>query len=227
MFCGKCGSNVPEGAAICPVCGTPTGAAPIQGGPGKKAPNINFGIIGAVVGVIAVIVLVIVLLTSCGGPESVVEDYYDALFNGTGEDVYDASNVEAFFDLLVDAREWDDDDLEDVKENIIDGFNDYCDDRNDYCEDEYGDDWSLDIEITKTKELKNGDLRDYEDIIENYYDIEVEIEEGYTVKYKVTFEGEDGDDKDRGELDVLKINGKWVIANAVYWGYYYSDAYDY
>ncbi len=222
MFCGKCGSNVPEGAAVCPVCGTPTGAAPVQGGPGKK-PNINWGIIGAAVGVIAVIVLVIVLLTSCGGPESVVEDYYDALFNGTGEDVYDASNIEALFDLLVEEGEWDKDDLEDVRENIIDKYDDYCDDNRDDCEDEYGDDWTLDIEITKTKELKNSDLKDYEDTIENYYDIEVDIEEGFTVKFKYTLEGEDGDDKGRAEVDVLKINGKWVLADCLYWGYWYAD----
>jgi uncharacterized RDD family membrane protein YckC len=27
MFCSKCGANVPEGAAICPACGQPAGAA--------------------------------------------------------------------------------------------------------------------------------------------------------------------------------------------------------
>lgn len=227
MFCGKCGSNIPEGAAVCPACGNPTGVAPVQGGSPKKGfdlGSVNKGLIAAIIGVVVIIALVIVLLSSCGGsPEKTVENYIDASFNGTGEDVYDASNIEAFFDLLVKEGEWDKDDLEDVRENIIDSFDERNDDNRDDFEDEYGEDWSIDVEITKTKELKNSDLKDYEEILEEYYDIEVDIEEGYTVKVKITIEGEDGDDKERGEFTVLKINGKWVLTNALYWGYYYAD----
>lgn len=154
--------------------------------------------------------------------KSIVEDFYDALRSGTGEDVYEASNVEAFFDLLIEEGEWDDDDFEGTVENIIDYYDDYCDDGRDKCKDEFGDDWSYEMEITESKELKVKDFNTYEELIEDYYDIEVDIEEGYIVTYKYTFEGEDGDYSSSGEFDVLKINGEWIIGSSLYWGSWYA-----
>lgn len=162
-------------------------------------------------------------LTACGDTcESVVEDFYDALRSGNGEDVYEASNVEAFFDLLVEDGEWDDDDFETTVENIIDYYDDYCDDGRDKCKDNFGDDWSYIMEITETKELTNKEIMFYEDLIEQYYDIDVDIEEGYTVTYNYTFEGEDGDYSSSGEFEVLKINGELVIESSLYWGSWYA-----
>lgn len=154
--------------------------------------------------------------------ERIVEDFYDALRSGNGEDVYEASNIEAFFDLLIEEGEWDDEYLEDTKENIIDYYDDYCDDGRDKCEDEFGDGWSYDMEITEVKELTNEEIEFYEELIEEYYDIEVDIEEGYIVTYKYKFEGEDGDYSSSGEFKVLKINGELVIESSLYWGSWYA-----
>ena len=40
MFCGNCGNQVPEGANVCPNCGTPLAGAPVQ----QAAPqaDVNF-----------------------------------------------------------------------------------------------------------------------------------------------------------------------------------------
>lgn len=219
MFCGKCGTNIPNGAVVCPTCGNPTGVQ-------KKKPVVGKKLIVAVIALAAVIALVIVLLNSCGGsntPEGVVEDYWDALVSGDGEKVYEVSNIEALFDIVVDEGEWDKDDLEDVRDELIDYYDDYCDELHDTYEYAYGDDWTLDIKIKKTTELKNSDLRDYEETIEYYFDVEVEIDEGYSIKYTGCFDGEDDSDKYNGESVVLKINGKWVISNVLYRSYYYVD----
>ena len=40
MFCGNCGNQVPEGANVCPNCGTPVAGAPVQ----QAAPQQNVNI---------------------------------------------------------------------------------------------------------------------------------------------------------------------------------------
>ena len=98
MFCTKCGNQIPDGSAVCPICGAqfapqpapqaapqpvPQAApqqayAPVAPAPAPKAAKKSGGsklplIIGAVAAV-AVIAVVLVLLLS-GGPKSVVKDY--------------------------------------------------------------------------------------------------------------------------------------------------------
>lgn len=36
-FCNKCGSALPDGANVCPKCGTPVNAGPVNAGPAPKA----------------------------------------------------------------------------------------------------------------------------------------------------------------------------------------------
>ena len=40
MFCGNCGNQVPEGANVCPNCGTPVAGAPVQ--PEAPQADVNF-----------------------------------------------------------------------------------------------------------------------------------------------------------------------------------------
>lgn len=158
---------------------------------------------------LCVVMLFCVLsLTACGNNyESMVEDYITALYTGETEDFLNAMNYEAFWDILVDEGEWDEDDLEDAKDEFIDSWDKILEYYQAALEDEYGDDFDFDVEIMRSKELKNSELHDYEDSIEDNYDIEVEIDEGYSVKYKMTID----DESEKGEVTVVKINGEWVI----------------
>ncbi len=206
MFCGKCGNNVPDGAVVCPACGAPTRAAPA---PGAKKPNKN--LIAAIVGVV-VIALVIVLISSCGGsPESMAEDYFDALYGGTGEDMWDAVNMDAFMDLLIEAGEIDEDEADDVKDYEIESNDQLCEWYQDACEEAYGRDWSYEIEVTKVKDLSNSKLRDLESFI-NGEDTDFEVTEGVAVTVMVTVTG-DGDEDDHFErftLNFYKVDGEWI-----------------
>lgn len=209
MFCGKCGTNIPEGGVVCPACGTPTGAAPAQGA-SKKAPN--KGLLVAIVGVVAVIALVVILIASCGGndPESMAEDYVNALLSGDGQDIYDAMNKDALLDIAVEVGEVDEDEAQETKEEAIENMDDVAEWRQEYMESLYGDDWSYELEVTKVKEMKASDLRDYEDDI-NEDDTDIEVEEGAYVTVKVTFEGEDDDGSDKYTVTLIKIDGEWMI----------------
>ena len=207
MFCGKCGNNVPDGAVVCPACGAPTGAAPA---PGAKKPNKN--LIAGIVGVVVVIALVIVLISSCGGgsPESMAEDYFDALFSGTGEDMWDAVNMDAFMDLLIEAGEIDEDDADDAKDDIIGELDNMCEQRQDSCEKRFGKDWDYEVEVTKVKDLKNSDLRSFENFI-NGDDTDFEVTEGVAVTVKVTFTGDKDDDFEKYTIEFYKVDGEWIM----------------
>ena len=207
MFCGKCGNNVPDGAVVCPACGAPTGAAPA---PGAKKPNKN--LIASIVGVVVVIALVIVLISSCGGgsPESRAEDLVDAVYGGSGEDVWDAVNMDAYLDILVESGMLDEDEVDDTKDDIINELDNMCERIQDSCEKQYGKDWDYEVEVTKVKDLKNSDLRYFENSI-NGDDTDFEVTEGVAVTVKVTVTGDEDDDFQKFPLEFYKVDGEWIM----------------
>ena len=207
MFCGKCGASVPDGAVVCPACGAPTGAAPT---PGSKKPSKK--LIAGIVGVVVLIALVIVLISFCGGgsPESMAEDYFDALFSGTGEDMWDAVNMDAFMDLLIEAGEIDEDDADDAKDDIIGELDNMCEQRQDSCEKRFGKDWDYEVEVTKVKDLKNSDLRSFENFI-NGDDTDFEVTEGVAVTVKVTLTGDEDDFVEKFTIIFYKVDGEWIV----------------
>lgn len=216
MFCGKCGNNVPDGAAVCPACGAPTVAAPA---PGAKKPNKN--LIAGIVGVVVVIALVIVLISSCGGgsPESMAEDLADAIFSGSGEDVWDAVNMDAYLDLAIEADVIDEDEADDQKDEAIDEFDNLCELLQDACEEQYGKDWDYEVEVTKVKDLKNSDLRSFENSI-NGDDSDFEVTEGVAVSLKVSVSGDDDNEVLRPVFEFYKVDGEWIMDPSSLYNFY-------
>lgn len=207
MFCGKCGNNVPDGAVVCPACGAPTVAAPA---PGAKKPNKN--LIAGIVGVVVVIALVIVLISSCGGgsPESMAEDLADAIFSGSGEDVWDAINMDAYLDILVESGMLDEDEADDYKDDIIIELDNMCESSQDGFVLLFGKDWDYEVEVTKVKDLKNSDLRSFENSI-NGDDSDLEVTDGVSVSLKVSVSGDDDDVVLRPTFEFYKVDGEWII----------------
>ena len=170
-----------------------------------------------IVGVVAVIALVIVLITSCGGgsPESMAEDIYTAILEGDGDDLWDAMNTDAFIDILVDEGVIDEDDVDDIKDNCIDGFDDTCQDIQRECKNHFGKDFSYEIEVTKVKDLKNSDRRNSESMI-NGEDSDIEVTEGVAVTFKISLSGDD-DETSKETFNFYKINGEWIMAFIIYY----------
>ena len=215
MFCGKCGNNVPDGAVFCPACGAPTGAAPA---PGAKKPNKN--LIAAIVGVV-VIALVIVLISSCvaGSPESMAEDLVDAMFSGSGEDMWYAVNMDKYLDLLVESGQIYKDEADQIKDWKIDFYDSTCEWIQDACEEQYGKDWDYEVEVTKVKDLKNSDLRSFENSI-NGDDSDFEVTEGVAVTVKVTVTGDEDDDFEKYTFNFYKVDGEWIMDPSSLYNFY-------
>ena len=207
MFCGKCGNNVPDGAVVCPACGAHTGAAPA---PGAKKPNKN--LIAGIVGVVVVIALVIVLISSCvaGRPESMAEDLVDAMFSGSGEDMWYAVNMDKYLDLLVESGQIYKDEADQIKDWKIDFYDSTCEWIQDACEEQCGKDWSYEIEVPKVKELKNSDIHSFEKYINDDYS-DLEVTEGLAVTVKVTVTGDEGYDFQEYITEFSKVDGEWIM----------------
>ncbi len=159
-----------------------------------------------------VIALVIVLISSCGGgsPESMAEDLVDAVFSGNGEDLWDAVNMDAYLDLSIESGELDEDEADDAKDDIIGELDNMCEQRQDSCEKRFGKDWDYEVEVTKVKDLKNSDLRSFENFI-NGDDTDFEVTEGVAVTVKVTFTGDKDDDFEKYTIEFYKVDGEWIM----------------
>jgi len=112
MFCGKCGTQVENGARFCPSCGTPVEAQPaaqvnqyeayepaaasVQPTTGKYSHKL-VGAIACAVVVVIVIVGAILIFGGSGKPDTVTEKYLSALFDfNYGElNKYSAINMDA------------------------------------------------------------------------------------------------------------------------------------
>lgn len=99
MFCTKCGNQIPDGSAVCPICGAQLAApqpapqpvpqaapvAPVA--PAQKSKKVGGSklpiIIGAAAAVVVLVVVLVLLLS--GGPKSVVKKYLKL-----SEDIADA-----------------------------------------------------------------------------------------------------------------------------------------
>ncbi len=159
-----------------------------------------------------VIALVIVLISSCGGgsPESMAEDFVDALYGGNGEDLWDAVNMDAYLDLSIESGDLDEDDVDDEKDEVIGYCDSMCEWVQDACEEQYGKDWDYEIEVTKVKDLKNSDLRSFENNI-NDEDSDFEVTEGVSVTVKVTVTGDEDHDSQKYIFEFYKVDGEWIM----------------
>lgn len=159
------------------------------------------------------------LLTGCGydSAESLVEDYYTAVINGTsGEAVYNAANLDFIFDILLENGVKNEDELTSSKESYIASYDDFCaENRARYAED-FGEDWKFVVKEFYTEGLTDTRISNYEENFEQCYGLEIEIDDGCDIWFKAAYMGENGSDTAHYEAVVLKINGEWVLADTLY-----------
>ena len=124
--------------------------------------------------------------------------------------MWDAVNMDAYLDLSIESGELDEDEVDDVKDELIDDLDSTCEWLQDGCEEQYGKDWDYEVEVTKVKDLKNSDLRSFENSI-NGDDSDLEVTEGVAVTVKVTVTGDEDDDFEKYTFNFYKVDGEWIM----------------
>jgi hypothetical protein len=166
-----------------------------------------------------VVIIIVIILASClsGGYKDPVDDYIKAITKTDGN---------AMSECLPDAvNEYVEDEVMDSKYDSVDEYyEDILEDMLDVYELKYGDNVKMSYKITKKKEIKDSDLEDVEDSINDNYDADVKVTKGYKLKVKMTIKGEDDDDDSSDWISVYKIDGKWCFSDR---SMFYTSSLDY
>ena len=75
--------------------------------------------------------------------------------------------------------------------------------------DEYGDDFTIKYEIIDKEELDKKELEKVQEVIDDLYDEEVKVTNGYELEIKITVKGSEGKDKTNANFKVYEIDGSW------------------
>ena len=248
MFCSRCGALVTEGAKFCNKCGAPirgacqvaVGGAQPEGDGEKPKKGVSRRVIGIGVVIVAVLIVAVVVLNTCGSSggarsaealgerlEKSVVNIYDS--GMTDESIENYVNVifdnvpegmeEALYELSEDELGESIENRDELTEYMIDdlGLGTLFDLLKDYLD-------SLDytIEIVEGDELDSDELRDIEDDLADYYDLQYEVDDGVELEVVCAITAtEDIDDLglDAGEsyedtviaLDAIEIDGRWYL----------------
>lgn len=141
-------------------------------------------------------------------------DYLTARISCDADGALKAGNFEAFYTMLAENGLIDDDEAEHEISLTADVFEDICgQDAKDRFEEQYGEGWSVEIEIREIDEL---DCDDCADRVANHYGGDLKVNAAYGIYYTVIYKFADGEtDSVLGSDEVFNIEGIWVSWSAV------------
>ena len=203
--CSACGAELAPGAAFCTNCGTAVVApkaatAPLQFKLSKK------GILGIIAGAVGAVLIGLIILLIGALSSNSEEDAIDLYFQATCYADVDAAMdcyPEEFMKALMEAQDMKKSDL---KEELKDELEE--------AEDEYGDFVRYEFEIVDEEELDKDDLEYYVEMIEEYYDIKLDITAAKEVEIEFVIEFEDDEIEDEATFVLVEVDGSWYIFQA-------------
>lgn len=148
-------------------------------------------------------------------PEA-IEDYDDELAD-TMQDMIDELADEYGDDYKItfeirDAEKLKDRDIRDI-EDMYESLYDMLDDEVDFSDDDIYDDLADMIDDEYDVSVSSSDMKKLQRILESFMkDLKnMKIQAAYSVELKLRIEGDDGSDSDKITVNVIKVNGKWII----------------
>lgn len=205
MYCGKCGTEVMDGTAVCPKCGTRLAA-------GKK-PAVRKAAGGSQknIGIIAV-AAVVVLAVVCGvfflggnSEQDVIKKYMKGQLEADLSSILDVIPKE-----IIEAGMEEDDIDEEELQWEIEEWNEKLQDTYEGYADTFGDDWKMTYEIVEIEEVEKSTLRDIKKTYKKY-DIDLDIEEAKMATIEVTVSGSKRDYETDMTLWLIKVGRSWYL----------------
>lgn len=213
MFCGNCGSQNPDDAVNCTVCGAPL--TPEQ--PAKKSgldlahmdrnKLIGLCVIAAVV--LVALILILVLVFGGRSAESALKDYAKGVLTLDAKKI-----VNGFPDAEIKVyAEEEDISKREAKEEMIELLQDGLDMLEDiYTEVDPEEVGRVSVEIRDKDKWTSREVRKFNEDYEDDYDIELDAKEGMTVEIKLTvkYDGEEYKYRVSG-IDLIRIGRSWYV----------------
>ncbi len=203
MFCGKCGTQNPEGAAFCQKCGAPLdgSAAPAAGSaPAAAAANRNrmVGIIAVAVAAAAVLFLVFTLF---GGRsyKATVTKFLDATFDADAKAIVKLIPKQMVEDAL-ESYGVDPDDMDKALDELSDQLKNQMD--------RFGDDLEVKYAVIDADDLNSRELSELKQDY-SIYDVKISGAKNVEVSLKIDFQGHGLDHSI--SVPVVKVGGSWYL----------------
>jgi len=165
----------------------------------------------AIAAVAAVVLIAGGSMVSSSAYKTPIKYYFEAIEKESGKKLqkaYGKSLVSAMDDYFEDNDYYEDGEYDDIDEM----FDEMAESLNDMYRYEYGKNFKISYKITSKDKLDKSDLKDYRDSLKDSFDKRMKVTKGYKVKVKAEFKGKDDEDTEKMKLDVIKVNGKWIVA---------------
>ena len=210
LYCGKCGTENPDGPRYGGPCGAPRGDA--QGGTAAAVvPVTSAGAsrrhravgIAAVAAVAVAVVLLVTSLLGGRGYEETVEDFLDAAFSGDAHGILDTLPIK----VLEDYADKNGMDVEAFYSEVDRLSQDLADELG-AMPSYFGDQLSMDYEILGAESVSGEDLAQ---IQESYDAFDAEVREAKIVRIRLSFSAGEMEETWDGEVPVIRIGNDWYI----------------
>ena len=209
MFCGKCGTQIPDGAAFCPSCGNTAGAqAPVtnevqqqvNAAPKKKVNLIAVGAIAAIVVAIAIILICVFAGggAGAGSPEALVEKYVEATLDMDVDTLFECLNE----DMIKAAAEDEGVTVKEMKAELKEEVEEYkamMESMN----------IKMSYEIIDTEDVEGDELDEIKEEIADDFDIKVTAAAMVSVEMVTEALGEENTQTET--FCAIKIDGEWYL----------------
>lgn len=140
--------------------------------------------------------------------------YFNSVNNADSSKLGDMA-PEAYWDYLEEVYNRDLDQYQETWEHNMEN-------NRQYLEDEYGEDYKLKYKVKSKSEVSTAKLKKMAKAMKESYDIKASsVTKGYKLKVDIVISGSEGDEDETTTIYVLKIDGKWYLANVTE----YSDGY--
>ena len=146
-----------------------------------------------------------------------VKTYVDFFGYGKTELLEDLA-PEDYWDYLEEER---DTDFDEIQENLDKMYADFEEE----CEEKFGDNYKVKYKITSKSEISKSKLKKIAKSLKDSYDIKASaVTKGYKLKLEISISGSEDEEEEKVNAYVLKIDGKWYVAQVTESGdSYYVD----
>lgn len=220
MYCKTCGTNNPDNVRFCKECGEVMNPRiPATGKTSGTHPKFGFSKKCVLTAIAAVVIVVFAIVLLGGGKRG--QATYKSVVNQLVKSAYKTADAEDFFELIPDAvidYSIEDEDYYDLDE-MVDDFQYELDYLHDYLYENLGRNWSVSSKIVDVQDFTDRELRelnrDYKDVLET----DIEISAAKVVEVELTIKGDDLEQSNVMEINVIKINGKWYLDFMSFYGF--------
>lgn len=159
-----------------------------------------------------ILALVLVMLTfaSCGASyEAPLKNYFSAIQNENPEKMYKATFDPFYAEYILDQRDLDDDETDE----LVDECKDMVKETYDSLEDKYGKNIKITYKVENVRKFKKADVTYLGQYLEDEYDYDAKkVKDVVVLTVKSRVIGDEDNEAETSDVVLIKVSGKWYYS---------------